>query len=52
MSESCALARDKGVGGGQSGEHGMERISSTLKEGGFQGVKRGQTERTSLREVG
>ena len=33
-------------------EHGVERISSTVKEGWFQRGERGQAKRTSLGEVG
>ena len=33
-------------------EHGEERVDPTVKEGRFQGCKRGQTGRASLREIG
>ena len=37
--------------GGSEREHGEERVDSTVKEGRFQGGKRGQARRASLEEV-
>ena len=46
--ESPTLARDRG---GSEREHGEERVDSTVSEGRFQGRKREQATRASLREV-
>ena len=48
MSESHSLAKKRG---GLKREHGKERVDSTVKEGRFQGGKRGQATRASLGEV-
>ena len=37
--------------GGSGREHGEERVSSTMKEAGFQVGEGGQAKRTSLKEV-
>ena len=37
--------------GGSERDHGEERVDSTVKEGRFQGGKRGQARRASLEEV-
>ena len=37
--------------GGSEREHEVERVNSTMKEGKFQGGKKGQARRASLGEV-
>ena len=48
MSEKHVSARKRG----SEREHGEEKVSSTLKEGGFQVRGGGQAKRASLGEVG
>ena len=47
VGESRTLARERG----SEREHREERVDSTVKEGRFQGGKRGKAKRASLKEV-
>ena len=47
VGESRTLARERG----SERDHGEERVDSTVKEGRFQGGKRGKAKRASLKEV-
>ena len=49
MGESRTIGERRG--GGSEREHGVERVDSTVNEGRFQGGKRGQARRASLKQV-